>query len=231
MPKKNKKPRKPQPKGSFSGAKYLRNTQLVGRDGKENKHWAGVVSKESGLVSDPEFRDIGHCLGFFMKESLTAATEIFYPEDAEGRLALDTIGQFMAKIWNESLQDNLNGLCQFRSLYERLDEIPKGREAYAVWSHYFVQTYFCYLFTVKKMANGLNTGWLEDVGEYNSMLTIVNSLDDDLKKQVVKQLEDRGVWPSNVSYSKLIRRLDDFVNVVIEGQQLRLKEQQEKDSE
>ena len=55
------------------------------------------------------------------------------------------------------------------------------------------------------------------------MLTILNSLDDDLKKQVIAQLSERGVWPSNVSYSKMIRRLEDFVNVVIEGQQLRME--------
>jgi hypothetical protein len=212
-------------KKTFSGAQYLRNhpeAGLVDRDGTENKHWVGIHSKSTGMTCDPTYRDIGHCLAFLMKESLTAATEICYPEDAEGREALDTIGQFIAKIWNESLHDNLNGLCQFRSLYKRLEEIPKGQEAYTYWTHYFVQTYICYLFTVSKMANGLREGWLEDAAEYNAMLTVINSLDDDLKSQVIIQLREKGVWPSNISYSKLIRRLDDFVNVVIEGQHLRL---------
>lgn len=223
MPKKENQPK-------FNGAQYLKHhpqSGLVGPDGKENKHWAGIYSKKTGMTCDPTFRDLGHCLAFLMKESLTAATEICYPEDAEGREALDTIGQFVAKIWNESLQDNLSGLCQFRSLYKRLDEIPKGREAYAYWTHFFVQTYICYLFTVKKMANGLHDGWLDETAEYNAMLTVVNALDDDLKAKVIVQLRDRGVWPTNISYSKLLRRLDDFVNVVIDGQQLRLKEQQE----
>jgi hypothetical protein len=225
MPKKKKQPRKPAPKGNFSGAQYLKNTQLVGPDGKENKHWGGMHSKKTGLTYDPSYRDLGHCLAFLMRESLAACTEICYPEDADGRLALDTIGQFMAKIWNESLHDNLGGLCQFRSLYARLDEIPGGREAYAAWTHYFVQTYFCYLFTVRKMANGLREGWLDETSEYNAMLTVLNTLDDDLKKQVIEQLTERGVWPTNMSSSKLIRRLDDFVKVVIDGQEMRLREQ------
>jgi hypothetical protein len=225
MPKKNQ-PRKP----GFNGAQHLKHLHLVDKDGKENKHWGGIHSKSTGMTCDPTFRDIGHCLGFLMKESLTAATEICYPEDAEGRLALDTIGQFVAKIWNESLQDNLGGLNQFRSLYKRLDEIPKGREAYTAWTHYFFQSYICYLFTVSKMKNGLREGWLDENAEYNSMLTILGSLDDDLKAKVIKQLKDRGVWPSNLSYSKLLRRLDNFVNVVIEGQELRLREQEEADN-
>lgn len=213
--------------GNFSGARYLRNTQMIGRDGKEDNHWGGLFSKKTGMTVDPTFRDIGHCLGFLMKETLTAATVVCYPEDAEGREALDTIGQFVAKIWNESMHDNLSGLCQFRSMYKRLDEIPGGKEAYTAFTHFFFQTYICYLFTVKKMANGLREGWLEEAAEYNAMLTVLNSLDDDIKKQVVKQLVDRGVWPSNMSYSKLVRRLDDYLGVVIEGQRIRLEQKEQ----
>jgi hypothetical protein len=225
MPKKKKQPRKQPTK--FNGAQYLRNQQLVSPDGTMNKHWGGVHSKKTGMTYDPAYRDIGQCLAFLMKESLTACAEICYPEDADGRMALDTIGQFMAKIWNESLHDNLNGLGQFQALYGRLKEIPGGTEAYTAWTHYFVQTYFCYLFTVPKMSNGLREGWLQDTAEYSAMLTVLGSLDEDLKRKVIEQLKDRGVWPSNLSYSKLLRRLDDFVKVVVEGQNLRLKEQQE----
>ena len=234
MPKKKKQPRKPKtdPRGAFRGAEYLRRNPdmgLVDANGRENKHWSGIHSNKTGLVTDPVFRDIGHCLAFFMKESLQACSQIVYPEDADGNLALDTIGQFVAKIWNESLHDNLGGLCQFRSLYKRMEEIPGGTEAYAAWTHYFFQTYVCYLFTVKKMANGLKEGWLDETSEFNSMMLILNTLDDDLKAKVLEQLRDRGVWPSNISSSKLIRRLDDFLKVVIEGQDLRIKEQQEAD--
>ena len=142
MSKRKKQPRKqpkPQPK-KFSGAQYLRNSQMLGKDGKLDKHWGGLYSKETGLVCDPTYRDLGQCLAFLMKESLQACSQICYPDDADGNLALDTIGQFMAKIWNESLEDNTNGLCQFRALYERLQEIPEGSEAYTHFCAYFVQT-------------------------------------------------------------------------------------------
>jgi hypothetical protein len=228
MPKNKKQPRKSK---TDNGARHLRDTHLVGADGKLNKHWSGITSKKTELTCDPTYRDIGHCLAFFMKESLTACTEICYEEDAEGREALDTIGQFVAKIWNESLKNNLNGLGQFRAMYERLEEIPGGRDAYTAWTHYFFQTYISYLFTVSKMANGLREGWLDETSDYNAMLLVLSSLNEDTKKSVIKQLLEHGVWPSNISYSKLLRRLEDFTDVVKEGQRLRLQEQAEKDEE
>jgi len=207
----------------WSGADYLKRTNLLKADGTENKHWSGMRSPKTGMVCDPTFRDIGQALAFLMKESLQACSQTCYPEDVEANLALDTIGQFMAKIWNESLVDNLGGLGQFQVLYARMAEIPRGTEVYNAWCHLFVQTYFCYLFTVQKMANGLREGWLEEAAEFNAMLTVVSSLPEDLRKQVVQHMSSSGMWPSNLAYGKLIRRLEDFLSVCKEGQELRAK--------
>ena len=105
-------------------------------------------------------------------------------------------------------------------LYDRLKELDDGAEAYTHFCVFFVQTFFCYLFTVEKMANGLPNELEEDTRDYQAMMTVLSVLDEDLKRQVLDQFIDRGRWPSNISYSKLRRRLDDFLSVCVEGQKL-----------
>jgi hypothetical protein len=201
----------------------LEATKLKDRSGQYNPHFSGMVSRETGKHINLEDRDMGQMFPFLMKESLRATSDLVYPNDAAAHLALDTIGQMMAKIYNDSIDNNLAGMCQFRELYKTVAEIPVGPEAYANWSTFFVQTFFCYMFTVSKVANGLPREICKDVAEYQAMVTCLSALDDDLKKKVMDQWRDRGVWPSNMSYGKLIRRLDDYVEVIKEGQRLRIE--------
>jgi hypothetical protein len=73
------------------------------------------------------------------------------------------------------------------------------------------------------MSNGLPADACHtDVKDYQAMLIALDVLDDDLKKAVVRQWLERGQWPSNMAYGKLIRRLEDFLEVVKEGQRMRL---------
>jgi hypothetical protein len=210
----------------WNGAEYLRKKHLVTPAGGYNKSWNGIRSPITGKVCDPTNRDIGQVFPFLMKEALQASVQLG-SKSQEELVALDTIGQFMAKIWNESLQNNESGLCQFRALYERMREIPGGDEAYTAFCSFFVQTFFCYMFTVQKLSNGLPDGIdQEDVQDYQSMITCLSVLDDDLKRRVLQQWLERGRWPSNITYGKFLRRLEDFVEVVKEGQRLRLEEEE-----
>ena len=54
--------------GKWNGAEHLKKTHMVNPDGSRNKHWSGLVSKETGAVVDPTYRDIGHVFPFLMKE-------------------------------------------------------------------------------------------------------------------------------------------------------------------
>lgn len=209
----------------WNGAKYLEHTKLRDRQGSYDPHFSGLVSKSSGKHINYEDRDIGQAFPFLMKESLRACADLVYPGDAEANMVLDTVGQMMAKIFNDSVEDNLQGLQQFRNLYEDVASIPRGPEVYANWSAFFVQTFFCYLFTVNKVANGLPREICKDVAEYQAMITCVSALDEDLRKQVLRQWQDRGVWPSNLASGKLIRRVDDYIEVIKTGQRLRLEHQ------
>ena len=209
----------------WNGAQHMRNRHMLDRAGNFDRGFGGVKSPSTGVICDPMHRDIGHVFPFLMKESLLAATQLLYtePENEDAIVALDTIGQFMAKIWNESLTDNLGGLQLFEQLYGRVREIPGGPEAYTAFTTYFVQSYFCYLFTVQKMAIGL-VPLTADSQEMQAMYTVLSGLSEGTRKTVIQEWRDNGIWPSNISYGKLLRRMEDFTEVVKEGQRLRIEQ-------
>ena len=214
----------PEKKKDWNGAKYMRQKHLVDRRGRFDKGFNGVTSP-SGLICDPMHRDIGHVMPFLMKESCQAAKQLLYlePENEDAIKALDTIGQFMAKIWNDSLDDNLSGLQLFEQLYGSVQNIPGGAEAYGAFATFFVQSYFCYLFTVQKVAIGI-VPMTEDSQEFQAMAMVLSGLTEETRRTVIQEWTHNGIWPSNISYSKLLRRLDDFAEVVREGQRLRQEE-------
>jgi hypothetical protein len=206
---------------AWKGAQHMRDTHLVHRGGGHNNSWDGVKSPATGRVCDPTFRDIGQAFPFLMKESLQAVTQLCDLTESEIE-DLDLIGQALAQVWNTSLRDNQGGLSIFKDLYDELQSQETSR-VWAMFSTFFVQTFFCYMFSVQKMANGLPENWSEDVSDYQAMLTCVTGLSDESRKTVVKEWLDNGLWPSNISYGKLIQRLDSFIDVAREGQELQEK--------
>lgn len=214
----------------WSGARALRDKHGVLPNGRANNAWDGVKSRSTGKICDPTYRDIGQAFPFLMKESLSAAHELHAGGATEGPLVadLDLIGQAMANIWNTSLHDNIAGLSTFHDLYHELKGTDHGQEAWVSFCTFFVQTYFCYMFTVNKMANGLPEGWESDTGEYNAMLTCLSGLDEATRKIVILQWQSNGIWPTHLSYSKLLRRQEDFIAVAREGQELRKQQERER---
>jgi len=192
------------------------------------KGWSGMVSKETGKVCDPTYRDIGHCAPLILREAINAASAVD-PSNAEFQLALDTISNTMQKIWCDSIEDNLAGLSQFPELYHAVRCIPYGAEAYAAFSAFFVQSFFCYMFTAKKMANGLTPSFGEPTQDFMAVLQVLSSLSDGTRQAAMKEFRDAGLWPTTVDSSKLLRRHEDFMAVVKEDQAIRLKQAEERD--
>jgi len=200
----------------------------------ENLHvnkpgWMGLYSKKTGKTVDPTYRDIGHCMALLSKEALTAAA-VVYQDDHEALVALNTVALTLEEIWKRSLQDNLLGLCLFRDLYTRIREIPKGPEAYATFCACFVQSYFSYLFAVQKMAIGLEESFGTSTQEFVGMMEILATLPESLRKAVIKEFAEQGMWPSNISYAQLLRRLDDFIELVKRDQLVRQTREKAKES-
>ena len=200
----------------------------------ENLHvnkpgWMGLYSKKTGKTVDPTYRDIGHCMALLSKEALTAAA-VVHQDDPEALVALNTVALTLEEVWKRSLQDNLLGLCLFRQLYDRIRELHKGPEAYATFCACFVQTYFSYLFTVQKMAIGLEEGFGTNIQEFTGIMEIMATLPENLRKPVIKEFAEQGTWPSNISYGHLLRRLDDFIELVKRDQLVRQAREKKKES-
>jgi len=45
---------------------------------------------------------------------------------------------------------------------------------------------------------------------------VLSLLDEDTKIEAIKQLKERGSWPTTIDYSSLLKRMDDFVAVAHE---------------
>jgi len=222
-------PPTPPPEGDWKGAQHLRGTQMLDHKGKYATSFGGVRSAVTGVVCDPIHRDIGHCMPFLMKESLQAATQLLYKDDEKAIELLDCIGQLIAKVWNESVSDNLQGVPLFSQLYEEVRSQDRGEEVYGAFCTFFVQSYFCYLFTVPRMAIGIRP--LQDGdSEFQGMLSVLAGLSPELRKAVIAEWMEEGLWPSTVNSGPLLRRLDDYIEVIKEGQELRkqLAEEEQK---
>lgn len=208
------------PKGDWKGAQYLRNTQMLDKSGNYATSFGGVKSAVSGVICDPIHRDIGHCMPFLMKESLQAATQLIYSDDDQAIELLDLVGQLIAKVWNEAVKDNLAGIGLFSQLYEEVRSVDRGDEIYAAFCTFFVQNYFCYLFTVERMAIGIRP-LEEGDSELQGMASALSALSTDTRRLVLSEWMEEGLWPTTVNAGPLIRRLEDYIEVIKEGQELR----------
>jgi len=208
------------PKGEWNGAAHIRNTQLIDNTGKYATSFAGVKSAVAEVITDPIHRDIGHCMPFLMKESLQAASQLLYKEDEEALELLDCVGQLIAKVWNDSVADNLQGIAYFNQMYEEIRSHARGEEIYSAFCSFFVQSYFCYLFTVPRMAIGIRPLEERD-SEFQGMATVLAGLSPELRREVIKEWTSEGFWPTTVNAAPLLRRLDDYIEVIKEGQALR----------
>jgi hypothetical protein len=167
-------------------------------------------------------RDMGNCWHLLMLEGLSM-TNASYIDPETGRApdhiytTLDICGRMIRQIYAASIQDNINGLQAFRQLYDYLDEQEDGKEVYSRFCAFFFQAFFCYMFTSKKMALGLPQDCDDErVIEHTAVLQVLSMLDDHTKRDAIKQIVDRGGWPTNMDYSSLLKRLDNFLAVAEE---------------
>lgn len=174
-------------------------------------------------------RDLGNCWQFLVHEAMTAANEAL-GKDPETFDILSTLSQGFKEIYINSMEDNHKGMSGFREIYAFIEEKgEKGMTAYATFSAFLVQTMFCFMFTGRKLAVGLPQD-LDNirVHEFQSGLTFLSLLDDDLRIEATKQFRDRGLFPTNVDISSLLRRLDDFLAIMLKDKEVHTKEMQER---
>ena len=177
-------------------------------------------------------RDIGQCWHLLATEAISATQAMLYSkygdwekdEEVEEKLqwdleTLDTISKILIAIYTDSIQDNLAGIKKFEELYAYLYKRRDGKEIYATFSGFFVQTLFCYMFTSMEMAIGLPQKIDQDLLDYSSMMNMFSLLEDDTRKQAMKEMMEKGAMPTSVNYAQLLKRTDPFIDVIREDQQ------------
>jgi hypothetical protein len=125
----------------------------------------------------------------------------------------------------ECVQNNLTGITRFNEIYGYIEE--KGElasEVYNTMTNLLMQTLFSYLFTSTEMAIGVTKSLDQDNLEYVSVLNLLGSLDEETRKSATAQFVDNGIIPGKVDHSKLLRRLDPFIEVIKEDH-ARIKEE------
>jgi hypothetical protein len=180
-----------------------------------------VIGRKKGS-NDPFaawHRDLGNCLHLILGEAV-ACCEAQFAGKKDELETLDTITKMLLLIYTDARGDRKKGLVQFRHLYEYIDNRgDSGKEVYNTFSTYIVQTIFCYLFTCQEMAIGLPQTLDVEVFDFTATLNILSVLDDDTRVTVLEQLKGRGHWPTNVDYSMLLQRMDDYLEVIRKDQE------------
>jgi hypothetical protein len=171
-------------------------------------------------------RDIGNCWHLLLAEATECTAQAVGPEDAESMEILDTIVKTYICIYKDSTKDNLQGLAKFEPLYSYLqDKGKQGDYVYATFTSFFMQSFFCFMFTSREMAMGLPQEVDERILEHSCLLNILGLMDDQTRVDTMNALVMKGLWTSKVDHSRLLRRLDDFMAIIKEQQAKQVEEQ------
>ena len=189
-------------------------------------------------------RDIAQCWSMLVGEAISA-TQATLGDDKEALEALDTIAKMLILIYSESVKDNYSGMCHFKELYEYLglltkedQECPRPgglhyvtrqqrQKVYSTFTAFLTQTFFCYMFTSRKMAVGTPQDLASDIFDHTAVMNVLAVLDADTRTKALTQLQGAGYWPTDIDYSPLLRRLECFLDVIREEQQQQYAEMED----
>ena len=197
---------------------------LADRISKTVGQGATVVAKSgSGVGYHPE-RDMMHVWHYILEEAAACAQQVLTTEKEHE--ILDTIVHIVASIYAGAARDNREGLSIFNQLYEYLkSEGETAGKVYALYTGFFHQAYFCYIFATAGMALGLQLPSEQDKIEYTHILNLMALVDGDDKKSLIAILKRADIWPATLnarSFFPLFKQqLDDFIEVVKQDQEAR----------
>jgi hypothetical protein len=178
-----------------------------------------------------ERRDLGNALPLLFNDAFASTRAVYHgKEEVE---VLDAFSMGVKMLYKRCSSGDLLGVALFRDLYTHFQKYENGGEVYATFCAFFFQATVCYMFSTSEIASGLDEFdvTMFDAYDMNKSLTLLGLLDDDTRAAATRQLSERGHWPTTVDYSKLLRRLDDFIELIKADQERRyaLMDQEDKD--
>jgi len=160
-------------------------------------------------------RDLGNCWQHILVSALSGAHQEFVANGKADKKYFDTldmVGRMFRELYSKALSDNIEGIGVFRELYDFLQGQEEGSELYATFCTHFVQSFFCYMFTSRKLAICLPKDPMDERAlSFTEALKVLSALDRDTRKSAVEQFRANGAWPTQIEYSGLLRELDSFL--------------------
>lgn len=182
----------------------------------------GRAKGSDGPFSAP-YRDIGNCLSMLLAAACDHTKAVYEDREKEIEI-LDTIVKMYLKVYVDCRKNNMQGLSNIKELYDYLDGVENGHQVYSTFTAAFLQSVFCYLFTVRELAIGLPDSLDQEAFEHNVTLQLLSSLSEEVRPGATKDLLQAGYWKSTIDHSKLLRTLDPFLEIIKEQQAKQYKE-------
>ena len=209
----------------------IKVSMLVDRVSKTIGQGATVLVKTGSEIGYHPERDMMHVWDRLLKEA-GACTQQILTTEKENEV-LDMILRMVASIYAGAARDNREGLSIFNQLYDYLKaEGEPALKVYALYTGFFHQAYFCYIFATAGMALGLQLPSELDKTEYTHILNLMALVDGEDKKTLIDILKRAEIWPATLnarSFFPLLQpQLDDFIEVAKQDQEARKKKKEKK---
>jgi len=206
---------------------------------EEVRKVADTRSMLAGRVGDTPWttfeRDLAHCWPLIFGEATALTQEIMkaqYGDEelySEAMRHLDTYSKFYIHVYADALVDRKEGIGAFGQLYKYIRE--EGELAQAVYSTFTAsigQSIPSYLFTAQAMALSIPRAIDQTAFDLTAMTSIMHSLSDSTRRLVMKELAEQGEWPTNISYSGILKRTEDYMAMIKKEQEGQIQAMKDK---
>jgi hypothetical protein len=121
----------------------------------------------------------------------------------------------LGNVYKACAVDNVKGLTLFNELYDELDKNQSLAEVFQLFSGYFMQATYAYIFTTRATAIGtIPKNEMTDVLHLSMLLNDVEDEDD--RKTLLEILKKHEIWPITVPTKDYRRTLKDFYDACIQ---------------
>lgn len=178
----------------------------------QNNLASGAVSFKAKGASDDDWFNVVRDLNNALPVIVQTAGNLTYIQvtgnkDQEERTYY--LMQLCANIFSACVTDNVKGLSLFSELYDELDKDEELAKVWQLFSGYFVQSVYAYMFTTRTAAIG--TIDKNSVGDMTMLHTLLNDIDDEAdRKTVVSLLQKHEIWPLTLPTREYRVTLKDF---------------------
>ena len=192
----------------------------------QGKGAAGI--RQPGMPPMVWQRDIANCLPFIIRNA-TIMTQGIYDDQKDELEILDSIVQFLHKIYEDSRVDRMKGLSQFRNLCEYISyKGAVGSEVFATFSTLFLTSVFTYLYGSKQMAiQSPDSLDVEECYDFQQVISLFSLMGKETADSFLDEVRQNGVLPSGFDLNALKKTVGNYLDDIQKNQEERYAENAE----